>query len=521
MEGDKELSEAWKTILTGNGFEVCTTSDVSIGIKEFLKDQFGLVIIDASLPNTDGISLFERLKKEKSDISGILVVSQEPIDTAIKAINKGFSGILKKPFSPEELVVAVNECFSKIAIIEENIRLKTLIPLYKLIERFIKAETEQEILEELIKAIKKYIRAERISVMLYDEKRGVLKIRSAVGLDEEIIKKTEVKPGERISGWVFKNKKPLILNDNFSEYAEIRTLLRRKDISSAMSIPIGSIPIYAREKAIGVLNISKIKGGRTFTKSDTEMVFVICRQAAMAIENLRSIKEKTERLRIKTILEQYMTPEIAELIIRSGQDPMELGEIKEAIILFADIKNFTPLVQKIPIHTTRYFLNEFFDMLTGLIFKYQGTLNKFVGDAALAIFGFPIVIEQPENAAINAAIEIKKAFIRLRNKWKKQEKIFSQIGIGIGISSGKVFIGNVGSQRRFDFTVVGLEVNLAQRLASEAENGQILFSSKLKEHINAKFATKEKGLYFFKGINEPISVYMVMEEENGSHNGNK
>ncbi len=512
IEDDTDLLGLCTTILKKHGFEISVASDPSEGTKIFSKDEFGLVIIDVSLPGIDGIRLFENLKKEKGDISGILIVSQEPIEIAIRAIEKGFSRILKKPFSPEQLVSAVKECISQISIIEENIKLKTLIPLYELIERFIKAESEQEILEELVDAIKRHIGAERISVMIYDEKEGVLRIRAATGLDQEIIKKTKIRPGEMISGWVFKNKKPLILNDHFSEYSEIRPFLKRKDIISAISVPIMSIPMYAREKSIGVLNISKTKNRKTFTHSDMEMVFVICRQAAMAIENIRSIEEKTEKVRIRTILEQYMTHEIAELIISSGQDPIELGEIRKAIILFADIKEFTPLVQRIPIHTTRYFLNEFFAMLTELIFKFHGTLNKFIGDAALAIFGFPITIEKPEGAAIYAAMEIRKGFDMLKKKWEKKEKAFCNIGIGIGITSGEVFIGNVGSPKRFDFTVVGPDVNLAQRLASDTENGQILISNKVKEQIDNEFITKEKGQHYLKGINGPISVYTIMEE---------
>lgn len=509
IENDKELSEFCKNILEEKGLNVVTTPDPFEGVKLFSQYQFHLLIIDILLPKIDGISIFEKLREKRSDMAGILIVSQEPIDIAIDAINKGFNALLKKPFSADQLIKVVDDCFNKIAIIEENIKLRTLIPLYELIERFIKAESEQEILEELIRAVKKYVGAERISVMLYDEQKGVLKIKAAVGLDKDIIESTEIKPGERISGWVFQNKKSLILNDTFSEYPEIRSLLKRKEISSAISVPIISIPMYTREKTIGVLNISKIKDKKPFTQSDVEMVFVICRQAAMAMENLRSINERAEKLRIKTILEQYMAPEIAELLISSGQSPMELGEIKEAVILFADIKEFTSLVQKIPIHTTRYFLNEFFGLLTEVIFKFHGTLDKFIGDAALAIFGFPIVINKPNHAAISAAIEIKRDFDRLKKKWQEKEKAFSNIGIGIGITSGKVFIGNVGSQRRFDFTVVGLDVNLAQRLASDAEPGQILISQTVKDHIGNEFKVKERSPYFLKDTREPIPIYVI------------
>jgi len=505
IERDEDILRLCKNTLEERGFEVKGITDPREGKEIIKREEFQVVIIDHSL---DG-RLFEDLKKEKSDLTAILTVGDEPISVAIEAINKGFSGLLKKPFSKEELLSVVEDCFNKASILEENIKLKTLIPLYELIERFIRAETEDQILKELLNAIREYVGAERISIMLYEEGEGVLKIKESVGLEKEIIEKTRLKPGERIAGWVFKNKKPVILNNRKAEYSELEPFLKKKEILSAISVPMISVPVYAKEKVIGVLNVSKIKEGRPFTKSDLEMVFVICKQAAMAIENLRSMNEKAEKLKIKAILEQYMAPEIAEFLISSRGDLSELGEIRDVVILFADIKDFTPLVQEIPIQKTRLFMNEFFGVLADTVFQFKGTINKFVGDAGLVIFGFPNPMEDTERKAVSCAIKIRESFFELKERWQKEEEAFKKIGIGIGISKGKVFIGNVGSKKRFDFTVIGPDVNLAQRLAADAGAGEILVSRSIKDCLKG-FTIKEKGVYQLKGIKDPVSVYEVI-----------
>jgi len=515
LEKDSQICKACEDLLKGKGYIIKAVSDLDQLLEADLKTPFHVFVIDfdSLIDTKEIIDFLKRLKKQRVDSYIILIVSDVSVDTFIDATTAGADAVIRKPFNPEQIVSVIDSYFQRLFLIEEYIKTNTLIPLYELTEQFIMTESEDKVFQLLIKAIRNHTGADRISIMTYDEKKGVLRIKEAIGLDEDIVKTTELKPGESIAGWVFEKKRPLIINgvdvpDDIPEYYKIKPLLKKKDLVS-MCVPIVCIPIYIREKSLGVVNISKKKDSKPFTKSDMEMVFVICRQAALAIENIRSQEERVEKLRIKTILEQYMAPEIAELLISSGKDPISLGEIKDVVILFADIKDFTLLVQTIPINTTRNFLNEFFGLLTEAVFKFHGTLDKFIGDAALAIFGSPIPVDKPAHSAISAAIEIKEAFTRLRNKWKRQELVFQSIGIGIGITAGKVFIGNVGTEKRFDFTVIGLDVNLAQRLASDAKDGEILISEKVKEQLDDRFAWEQITSYHLKGIERPITIYAI------------
>src|SRR4030042_5529352 len=172
------------------------------------------------------------------------------------------------------------------------------------------------------------------------------------------------------------------------------------------------------------------------------MLSVICGQAVMALENLRIIEEKAEKIRMRTILEQYVSPEVANILISHDRNPLDLGEIRDITVLFADIRNFTPLVQSLPLETLRSFLNDFFNLFTEIIFKFGGTLDKFMGDALLALFGAPISLKEPENSAVGSALMMHKAFTELRETWAEENNEIMEIGLGVGISSGNIFLGN-------------------------------------------------------------------------------
>jgi adenylate cyclase len=252
--------------------------------------------------------------------------------------------------------------------------------------------------------------------------------------------------------------------------------------------------------------------GSPFSKADIEMLSVVCGQAVMALENLKIMEERAEKIRVRTLLEQYVAPEVAEVLISHGQNPMDVGAIKDITVLFADIRNFTPLVQHLPLQMLRSFLNDFFGLLTETIFRFKGTLDKFMGDASLAIFGAPIPIADPYNAAVSAAMEILRRFSGLKTRWRSKKQPLDPVGLGIGITSGEMFLGNVGSQKRFDYTVIGADVNLAQRLASEAASGEILLAKSVKERLDSQFRITKESSRLIRGMDNPIPIFSLAGE---------
>ena len=504
VDDEEMIVDLCRRVLTSEGYDVQCASSGEEALKLDSPEQIHLAVMDMLMPGIDGLETFLALKKQQPELIGVVITGHGTLDTAIQAMGLGFSGFIRKPFTPVELVHVVKDSFHKAELSEENTRLKTLIPLYRLGEKFTISQTKEEVLDELIRTIYSQTGTQRISVMLYDETEGCLRIAAAKGFKKGIAHKVRLKPGERIAGRVFQKGEPIILNGAAQNNPRLASFLKSKNIVAAISLPL-----KGRDKTLGVLNVSRVKKESPFSQADIEMLSVICSQVVMALENVRVMDEKAEKIRMRTLFEQYVAPEVAEVLISHGQNPMEVGEIRDITVLFADIRNFTHLVQHLPLEILRSLLNNFFDLLTDVIFSFKGTLDKFMGDAVLAIFGAPNHLSEPHNAAVSAAVEMLRRFNKLRNEWAAKEQHFGQVGLGIGISSGEVFLDNVGSQKRLDYTVIGADVNLAQRLASEAASGQILITKSVKAQLDSQYRITQESTRLLRGIEKSIPVFSV------------
>jgi adenylate cyclase len=209
------------------------------------------------------------------------------------------------------------------------------------------------------------------------------------------------------------------------------------------------------------------------------------------------------------MLEQYVSQEVSNMLIESKQDLLDVGGVEPLTVLFADIRNFTLLVQHLEPAQLRVFLNSFFDMFGNIVFSHQGMLDKFMGDAALVIFGAPVKIENPNVSAVSAAYSIMVEFEKLRISWQEKDSVFAQVGLGIGISRGPMFLGNVGSSQRLDYTVIGPDVNIAQRLASQTGHGQILITDRVQATLSDSFPVKMQGSMLLRGMESEVIVYSL------------
>ncbi len=188
---------------------------------------------------------------------------------------------------------------------------------------------------------------------------------------------------------------------------------------------------------------------------------------------------------------------------------MEIGTILKLTVMFVDIRNYTFLVQHLKLTALREFLNDFFNMFTRVVYKNQGTLDKFMGDGALVIFGAPVDHLHPSEAALRTGREAIKAFRSLRKRYIARDKIFAEIGLGIGISCGEMFLGNLGSKERFDYTVIGPDVNIAQRLASSAEGDKVLCTDGVLNGADREGKRVGSRTMKLKGFVQPVMVHEI------------
>lgn len=224
----------------------------------------------------------------------------------------------------------------------------------------------------------------------------------------------------------------------------------------------------------------------------------------------RFLMEEKEKHKIRQTFSLY----VHQSVVKEMLDHPELlrlgGEKKELSVLFSDIRNFTNLSEKIPPEELVSQLNEYLTRMTRVVFDQHGTLDKYIGDAIMAIFGAPLMQEDHAYRACCTALDMISNLEALQQSWQKQEKpIFH---IGIGINSGPMIVGNMGSEHRFDYTVLGDNVNLASRLEglTKVYGVPIVVSESTWHAVKDRLIGRELDLVRVQGKQEPVSVFQIM-----------
>ncbi|MFW6147064.1 MAG: adenylate/guanylate cyclase domain-containing protein [Thermodesulfobacteriota bacterium] len=289
-----------------------------------------------------------------------------------------------------------------------------------------------------------------------------------------------------------------------SRFKGAKSLFLRQ-IRSAMCVPL-----WRKEKIIGVIQLDSIRLDNQFTQDDLELLKAIGSQMAMVIEQASLNEQIREEEMMRRRLERFHSPQVIEMILKGSQETkdnvMEANEVT-ATMLFTDIVGFTRLAEQIPPRETNIFLNRYFSAMTDVVFSYNGTLDKYIGDGLMAVFGAPI--EKPDDAerAILAAKEMRE---KLAEMMADKNGPSGKFDIRIGINTGRVVAGNIGSFRRMDYTVIGDPVNIAARLESIANPNQILIGEETYRAVKDKFEIQEIGRKKVKGKRDEIMVFEVL-----------
>lgn len=219
----------------------------------------------------------------------------------------------------------------------------------------------------------------------------------------------------------------------------------------------------------------------------------------------RSLREKEM---IKRAFTRYVAREVVDEILKDPERLALTGERREVTVVFCDVRGFTPLSERLSPEEVVSLLNEFYNLMIDTTFKHDGTLDKFLGDAVMAIFGAPI--PHPDHAlrAIRTAIAMQEGIVTLNEKRLTESK--EPITVGVGVSAGEVVAGTVGTEDRMEYTVIGDSVNLAARLESNAKPGQILISGRTHDKVRGHVEVRALGPLRVKGKEQQVEVYEVL-----------
>lgn len=231
------------------------------------------------------------------------------------------------------------------------------------------------------------------------------------------------------------------------------------------------------------------------------------------------IRAKRERAVLEGVFKKYVDEQVVNEIVKEGGIEAKIGVIRKDIaVLFVDLRGFTTLSESLEPEQVVDILNSYLSLVANAVAKNGGTLDKFIGDAAMAVFNSPADIEDYVFRAICTAWDIRDSASGLDQKYK--EKYGKLVTFGIGVHCGEAVIGNIGCASRMDYTAIGDTVNTASRLEGIAASGQILISSEVRERIKDRIKTVFTGEISLKGKKEKVSVYEVKgifreEEEEG------
>lgn len=228
------------------------------------------------------------------------------------------------------------------------------------------------------------------------------------------------------------------------------------------------------------------------------------------------LEDISQEKRMKATMYRYMTPEVAERVMALGDDALMVGERKEVTILFSDIRGYTSLTEKMEAAQVVNLLNNYFETMVEAVFTYEGTLDKFIGDALMAVFGAPLPLDNHSWMAVQSALDMRQRLVEFNHN----RRIKSQplIRIGIGISSGEVVSGNIGSQKRMDYTVIGDGVDISSRLegVTKEYGCDIILSEHTYKLCRDRIWVRELDRIRVKGKNKPISVYELIGDRQHS-----
>ena len=343
-------------------------------------------------------------------------------------------------------------------------------------------------------------------ILTDDEKNNQLMPAVIKYKNDKVKGKGEIKASRTIINKVIQDNVALLTSNAMADprLAHAESVMDQK-IRSAMCVPL-----CKREKIIGVIQLDSTRVDNQFTEEDLELLKTISCQMAMILEQASLNEKIREEERMINRLERFHSPQVIEMILKSGQEEkeniMEAKDLK-ATILFSDIIGFTSLTEKMPPREINMLLNQFFSRMTDIIFEHDGTLDKYIGDSLMAIFGAPIEKKDDAARAVSAALRMRQELAAMIDKAGKREKF----NVRIGINTGNVVAGNIGSLKRMEYTVIGNPVNVASRLESLAQPNQIIIGEETYKQVKGKFKIRKIGPKKVKGSSKEIMAYEVLD----------
>lgn len=266
-------------------------------------------------------------------------------------------------------------------------------------------------------------------------------------------------------------------------------------------------PLVSESRVHGAIYADRLDPFAAFKPDDLELISAVAAQAAIAVENARAherlAREEVARANYSRFLPEYVVKQMLE-----NPDSFKLGGVNQTItILFADIRGFTRMSEHAAPERIVGLLNKYFSAMTDIIFAHGGTLDKYLGDGLMALFGAPTTTPEDAGNALSAAVAMQRRVLGINLELVAEG--FPELGVGIGLHTGEVTVGYIGSERRSEYTAIGDTVNTAARLESNAMRGEILISDATAKAAHSRYKLKPREPINVKNRTQPVVLWEV------------
>lgn len=377
----------------------------------------------------------------------------------------------------------------------------------------------EDLLSELVKILIEFAGAERCAVIRVEDEELTTVVQSrpdGKGIDTSEVPLDSVTwIHGSIVRYALQTRSPVVLDDAHTE-GRFKDL---PDVAAMKSRSVLCLPIMERGRIRDLMYLSNNLSSSVFTSGRVESLKMLSGQVAVSIanaelyENLEEkVAERTNQLEmrnefIRKEFGRYMSDEVAENLLNDPKGMSRGGEQRSVTILMADLRGFTAMADRMEPRNVVRIINNFLGEMTRVILKHEGTINDFIGDAILAIFGAPVERDDDAERAIACAIDMQIAMGAVNERNVKFG--LPQVSMGIGLHSGTVVVGNVGSEDRVKYGVIGQTVNLAARVESYTVGGQVLASQRTVQAVDGDVVTGNDITIHPKGSDEPLNIQEV------------
>ena len=441
----------------------------------------------------------------------ILTFSTKALDTGVAASQVSFAAEDGEPLIHSRVDGRGHETFLPVEQIPDVEQLKQDYEKLRIaseLNQAIGLEADIDILlGRILDEVFKLLPADRGVILLMDPATHQLEVRATKKRKED---DEEIVLSQTVINEVFGSGAAVLTSD---ATLDARFSGAHSVVASGMRSTM-CVPMIYRSQLFGIVHLDSLFARGVFSNKDLQILTGLAAQAGRAIDNSYKAKKIEQSALAKRDFERLLPPELVEQIISGNVQLERGGELRETTVLFSDIRGFTQWTESHkPSHIVSI-LNDYFELMVDAIHRHHGTLDKFMGDGIMALFGAPISHEEDELNAVLCALDMLEGLDSLNRRL--DELAQDPVHIGIGINNGPVIAGYMGSSKSMEYTAIGDHVNLAARLCGVAEKGQILLSENTYRMVQESIAARPLPPVMVKGKRDPQKIFEVQGRRRGT-----